>query len=252
MLRLGINGIAVFGRPSYLRPGLLRQLTTSDLSSRIQYNFRDESLGSRALDHPIACASKTNHHCRLEYVGDAVMCLLVRDALLERVPAASSGELTPLNDNLSRNEFLADLAKEIGLQVHIEEACAKAGITATSEAMDGALADTFEAVIGAVYTDGGLAEARRVFLGVLGDIDRRLLQSVYHDVKKILMNAAIQLNSNYRIKYVFRQISAPGTGCEASVECTAMLIDSGTGCIVMVPLPSPSLSNGRSIPGAAA
>ena len=225
MHRLFSAGPTRIGIPCFKRLGPSRRLTTGDLSNRIQYYFRDESLGARALDHAFAVP-----HRRLEFIGDAVLCLLIKEALLDRLSDAAPGELTPMYGMLSNNTFFATLAREIGLQDHIEMACAKAGIMVAKTTLDGALADTFEAVIGAVYMDGGLAEARRVFSGVLGDIDSRCFETAVDFKSAQLIKETVEkLDPRLCVAYAHRCIG--GNEHEPVWECDAQIVESDTGCV---------------------
>ena len=145
------------------------------LQRRLGYAFREPGrlLGavthsSYLQDHPEAGESNQ----RAEFLGDAVLQLVLTQALFELYPAEREGTLTKRRSALTKGAFLAQLAGEIGL-----ESCLRFG--AGEEASGGrgkaaALEDAFEALVGAVHLDGGFPEARRVVLGLYGDLAGRL------------------------------------------------------------------------------
>ncbi len=120
------------------------------------YRFRNPDLLTEALTHP-SHEGKGSFE-RLEFLGDRVLGLVIAERLYTMFPVADEGRLAPLLNLLVRRETLARIAKNIGLPDFI--------ILAPGEAATGGrnkpaiLADACEAVIAAIYLDGGLEEAR--------------------------------------------------------------------------------------------
>lgn len=120
------------------------------------HRFRAPSLLVEALTHP-STAGGINYQ-RLEFLGDRVLGLVIADLLYSRYPSLKEGELARRLADLVRREALVEVALKIGLVPHI--------IMAKSAEDDGGrkkpaiLADACEAVIGALYRDGGLDVAR--------------------------------------------------------------------------------------------
>lgn len=133
------------------------------------YRFRDPSRLDQALTHRSAGEP---HNERLEFLGDAVLGLIVADALCQLLPGAAEGYLTRLRARLVRKETLA----EIGAELHLGD-WLKLG---PGELKSGGfrrasiLANGVEAVLGAVYLDGGLADAQRLVTELYGDRLRSL------------------------------------------------------------------------------
>jgi ribonuclease-3 len=131
------------------------------LQAEIQYQFRDAGLLRLALTHPSVAHERGRmvpHNQRLEFLGDAVLGLVLTGEMYERFPDVSEGPLTKARAQLINRRTLAEQARQIGLQNHLilsrgEEA--NLGRSRTS-----ALADAFEAVVGAVFLDGGFDQAR--------------------------------------------------------------------------------------------
>ena len=131
------------------------------LEDILDYRFRNPRLIERALTHTSVRQSKTDpSYERLEFLGDRVLGLLVAELLMQRFPQSVEGKLAARLAALASGRTLADVARSIGLDDHVQVG---QGETAAGTHQRGSvLADCLEAVIGAVYRDGGLDEARRL------------------------------------------------------------------------------------------
>jgi len=122
--------------------------------SPLPHAFRDERLLALALTHASTGASEDNE--RLEFLGDAVLDLLVAEELYKVTPALDEGAMTELKAWVVSRRVLAGVARALGLA---EEARVGGGLrdrTPTSSM----LANLYEATLGAVYLDGGIEAAR--------------------------------------------------------------------------------------------
>ena len=131
-----------------------------ELAERLGHRFRDSAILDVALTHGSASCDGTVSNARLEFLGDAVLAAVVCEALYQQFPQASEGRLTILKSDLVNNERLAAAAREANLGRYLRLGKgleAKQGRGTTS-----ILADAFEAVLGAVYLDGGMPAARKV------------------------------------------------------------------------------------------
>lgn len=140
------------------------------LESQLGYQFRERSLLDHALLHR-SHAQATNagpgtSNERLEFLGDAVLGLVVNDHLYRAYPERSEGDLTKMKSLLVCGTRLAEVATTLGLGAYVQMSRAEAATGGRTRAS--ILADTTEAVIGAVFLDGGLPAAtdviRRWFL----------------------------------------------------------------------------------------
>lgn len=122
------------------------------LLKRLGYRFRDASLLDSALTH--RSAGGLNNE-RLEFLGDAVLGLVIAEDLYKRYPEASEGELSRLRASLVRKQTLAELARdlELGECLRLGSGELKSG----GYRRDSILADALEAIFGAVYLDSGFA-----------------------------------------------------------------------------------------------
>jgi len=136
-----------------------------ELQDRLGYAFRDPALLQLALTHPSVAHEQgapmqTNQ--RLEFLGDAVLQLVLTRELYEKFPAFGEGPLTKARAKLVNRRTLAERARQLGLGRHL--------IVSRGEELHGgrerpaALADTYEALLGAVLLDGGFEAAREFIL----------------------------------------------------------------------------------------
>lgn len=121
------------------------------------YHFNDESLAQLALSH--RSVGKPNNE-RLEFLGDALLGMLVAELLYEAHPKASEGELSRLRAQLVNGKALAEQARQqtLGDRLRLGSGELKSG----GFRRDSILADAFEAMIAAVYLDGGFEACRQV------------------------------------------------------------------------------------------
>ncbi len=129
----------------------------AELGKRLGYRFDDPALATAALTHRSA-AGESNE--RLEFLGDAVIALAVAEWLYENKPGLEEGDLTRMRASLVNRDSLAARARELDLGALLE--------LGSGERRSGGfqrrsiLEDAFEAVIGAVFVDGGYTDARAV------------------------------------------------------------------------------------------
>lgn len=126
----------------------------------IGYNFKDPALLDLALTHP--SADKTRNNQRLEFLGDSILGAVIAKMLYELYPSEPEGELARRLAGLVRGETLAQLARELGLgeQMHIASSEAKLGGRDNPSNLE----DALEALIGAMYLDGGMQAAEGFIL----------------------------------------------------------------------------------------
>lgn len=121
------------------------------------YRFHNPALLDEALSH--RSASRCNNE-RLEFLGDAVLGLVIAEELYRAYPRASEGELSRLRASLVNEERLAGLARELALGDYLRMGVGE--LKSGGFRRDSILADALEAVFGAVYLDGGLAPCRQL------------------------------------------------------------------------------------------
>jgi len=133
---------------------------TSAIEARIGHKFADPNLLTAAITHVSALKSSRKRgesYQRLEFLGDHVLGLIVSDMLYRTFPGADEGELSKRLADLVRKESCAEVAKSLGLSDDIKLGAVGAG--AGARLRKSVLGDICEAVIGAVFLDGGYAAA---------------------------------------------------------------------------------------------
>ncbi len=123
----------------------------------MQHTFANDSLLSQALTHR---SFSSDHNERLEFLGDSVLGLMVSDLLYERLKALPEGDLSRVRANLVKQDTLHQLAVELGLPdvIRLGEGEMRSG----GQKRASILADALEAIIGAVYLDGGFLVAQKL------------------------------------------------------------------------------------------
>ena len=140
------------------------------LEARLGYRFADPDLLDRALTHSSAIAPAkrvAQSYQRLEFLGDRVLGLVVADMLYRKFPKATEGDLSRSLNALVRKETCALIARELDLgpAMNLGDSEARTG----GAEKDAILGDVIEAVIGAVYMDGGLAPAFEIVERLFGE-----------------------------------------------------------------------------------
>ena len=134
-------------------------MSKSRFAKRIGYEFSDEGLLEQALTHRSA---GSGHNERLEFLGDAILNFVIAEELCRRFANAREGELTRLRASLVKGATLSGLARQLdlGAQLRLGGGELKSG----GRGRDSILADAFEALVGAIYLDGGMEAVQR-FIG---------------------------------------------------------------------------------------
>lgn len=156
---------------------------TSDLAQleqSLQYSFQDRDRLELALTHSSLKQSKTDSsYERLEFLGDRVLGLVIAELLLEEFPADAEGKLAPRLATLVSGATLADVARALDLGRFIRMTDGEAG--AGTNTRNSVLADCFEAVIAAMYLDGGPEAAtsfvRRLWRPLIKDAEPRVAKT---------------------------------------------------------------------------
>ena len=129
----------------------------SRLEAHIGHSFADRGLLQRALTHTSAVNGKEGDYERLEFLGDRVLGLVIADMLLRRFPKSPEGDLSPRLAALVRGETCAAVATSLGLGSALITGPSNSRVAATQSM----LGDACEALIGALYLDGGLQVAQK-------------------------------------------------------------------------------------------
>jgi len=182
-----------------------------DLQLKLGYMFRDIQYLTKALTHSSNAnerALQAGDNEQLEFLGDSVLGFLVSDFLFRSHPRLTEGELSKLKGFFVSSANLVKYAERINLGEYLQ--LGRGEEKTGGRTKQTLLVDALEAIIGAIYLDGGLEEARRVVLNFLepqmedvGDSDRQL-----RDFKSALQE---ELQAQYRghADYVLRSEEGP-------------------------------------------
>lgn len=134
--------------------------------ARIGHTFRQPDLLLRAVTHASISSTTRPDNQRLEFLGDRVLGLVMAEALLGADMAASEGQLAPRFNALVRKEACAEVAREVGLGDVLK--LGRSEMLSGGRRKEALLGDAMEAVIAAVYQDGGFDAARSLILRLWG------------------------------------------------------------------------------------
>ncbi len=158
----------------------------ASLETTLGHRFRDPSLAQAALTHPSYAAERPDlvSYERLEFLGDAVLGFVIADELFRRYPDAEEGRLTKHRIALVSGGTLATIARECAIDrlLLVGEGERRTGGSRKSSVLENAL----EALIGAVYLDGGIDAARRVIVRLFAGRLERAPEHTADDAKSRL------------------------------------------------------------------
>ena len=190
-----------------------------ELQIRLAYGFRDPALLQLALTHPSVAheqGAPVQTNQRLEFLGDAVLQLVLTRELYDKFPAFGEGPLTKARAKLVNRRALSERARGLGLGTHL--------ILSRGEELHGgrerqsALADAFEALLGAVFLDGGFEAARefilRQFEAAFGRLDViPILENPKGELQELLQAVSSEAPQ-------YDVVSATGPDHDRIFECT--------------------------------
>lgn len=184
-------------------------MTLAKLQQNLGYSFSNDLILKEALTHSSYAAEKalSYDNQRLEFLGDAVIELVVTDYLFNKFEEKSEGEFTAIRSSIVQRATLANAGRSINLQNYIF--LGKGEKESDGSNRDSTLCDAFEAVMGAIYLDGGLKEVKRVFLQVAGGIIKELSTAAFNLNPKGLLQEKLQKERGIKPVYVLKEVAGP-------------------------------------------
>ena len=189
------------------------------LEARLGYTFRDAGLLQLALTHPSVAhelGTPVQHNQRLEFLGDAVLQLVLTRALYERFPDFGEGPLTKARAKLVNRRSLAEHGRKLDLGPHLS--LSRGEDLHGGRERPSALADAFEAVMGAVFLDGGYEAAREFILRDFGGYLSTIQVIPAMENPKGELQEFLQATSTEAPQY--HVVSATGPDHARTFECT--------------------------------
>lgn len=180
-----------------------------ELEQRIGYRFRSKSLLEQALTHSSYAnekkLGKLGCNERLEFLGDAVLELVSSEFLFQKYSNVPEGELTKKRASLVCEPSLAFCAREFGLPDYL--LLGKGEDMTGGRHRDSIVSDATEALLGAIYLDGGFASAKEFVLNfILNDIEHKQL---FYDSKTILQEIVQESGGQSSVEYVLIKEEGP-------------------------------------------
>ena len=202
----------------------------SSLENNIGYVFENKSILKQALTHSSYANENRNSgpfNERLEFLGDAVLSLISADFLYRRFPSMPEGDLTKLRSGLVCTASLSEYARQISLGDFL--LLGKGEDANGGRERNSNLENAFEAVIAAVYLDGGIECARKFVLRFL-DVSVETRHINFKDYKTKLQEI-VQESHEETLNYVVTNISGPDHDkrYEIEVHLNSNVIGKGTG-----------------------
>ena len=172
----------------------MQQKPLEELEQKIGYSFQDKYLLRQALTHSsFANEQKINKYDdyeRLEFLGDAVLELVSSEFLFQEHANMTEGQLTRMRASMVCEQALAYCAREFGLENYI--LLGKGEEMTGGRTKDSIISDVMEAIIGALYVDNGMEEAKAyIHRFILSDLEHKQL---FYDAKTILQERVQQKN----------------------------------------------------------
>ena len=203
----------------------------NSLEKNLNYKFKNIQLLKNALIHSsYANENRGNIHSneRLEFLGDSVLSIIVSEHIYNRFPNMPEGELTRLRASLVCEKSLCAFSRELGIGDYLK--LGKGEDKNGGRERDSILADAFEAVLAAIYLDGGMEAAKK-----------HIMNTVLHDIKhhdddtfkdyKTTLQEIIQRNPEESVTYFLIDESGPDHDKRFTVEVhlNSNVIGTGTG-----------------------
>lgn len=173
--------------------------TLEDLQKKINYTFNEEKLLIEALTHKSYKQPYNNE--RLEFLGDAVMDLIVGEYLFKRYPNSDEGTLSKIRASLVNEEGFTLLAQHIGLGAYL--LLSNAEINNNGRQKPSLLSNAFEALIGAIYLEAGLEKVHTIAMKLIDDVykdqDISKLSKDYKTTLQEITQARFGVTPEYRL-----------------------------------------------------
>ena len=180
-------------------------LSYSEIEKKIGYVFANKELLKLALTHKSYAyekgdTSSSRYNERLEFLGDAILEHIVSIELYNITPLLKEGVMSKKRAEIVCEKSLSNVIRDKGLSKHVR--LGRCEITTGGNKKDAILADMFEAILGAIYLDGGFAKAQVVCLELLKDTIITVLNEKASLDYKTRLQELLQKNGTVKIEYV--------------------------------------------------
>jgi ribonuclease-3 len=178
-----------------------------NVQRKIGYTFKNLNLLETALTHSSyanECKKESNE--RLEFLGDSVLSIIISDYIFRRLQNTDEGHLSKYRATLVCEHSLNEIAKKISLNKFIK--LGKGEEMTGGRERPSIISDAFEAVLGAIYLDGGMEKAREWVINLMRDSINSVLMGYGYNDYKTMLQEALQKGDTGKVTY--RTISESG------------------------------------------
>lgn len=189
------------------------------LEEKIQYIFNDPQILSRALTHR---SHSTENYERLEFLGDAVLDMVLSETLYNQFQELEEGKLSRIRAYLVNQKALATIARDIELDKHL---ILGKGERSTGKNRDSILSDSLEALIGSVYIDGGFEEVQTIIQKLFHEMIRDINSDDLFIDSKSALQEALQKNNMELPRYNLKKTQGEQHEQIFEVECIVSSIN---------------------------
>lgn len=186
-----------------------------NIENKLNYKFKNKKLLKQALTHKSAIGSANNE--RLEFLGDAVLKLVISEYLYENHENLSEGEMTKIRAFVISDNTLAKIAAEInlGYKISLSGGEKKAG----GSKRKSIIGDALEAIFGAIYLDSGYEDAKKTIISLLKKEMKDVYKNGPSDFKSELQEITQKAKINLP-EYIIEKETGPEHNKEFHVSCT--------------------------------
>jgi len=168
------------------------------IQNLLQYNFVDQNTLKKAFTHSSAADKRVESNERLEFLGDSVLGLIVCEAIYQRFPNYLEGDMTKIKSLLVSRKICSKVAAELGLSELIKIG---PGMEKSKSLKGSVAAGVIEAIIAAIYIDGGFAPAREFVIRSFGHWITQADAKAHHENFKSLLQQHTQQALNTTVVY---------------------------------------------------
>lgn len=186
-------------------------MNSQNLEAALNYHFKEDYLLQTALRHSSYCNESKmksgSSNERLEFLGDSVFNLIISDHLYKRLENCEEGELTKKRAAIVKESSLAECAMRLNLGTYLK--LGRGEDNTGGRQRRSILADAMEAVIAAIYLDGGLSSASAFVLEAFSDIVIEAVSGDLYKDYKTALQEKLQANGDVSITYVIENEAGP-------------------------------------------
>ena len=200
------------------------------LEQNIGYEFKNKELLQTALTHKSYAHEKNVHsYEKLEFLGDSILEFITSEYIYKNFQFLKEGEMTKVRATVVCEESLSRIAKLLDFSDFLR--LGKSEKASNKHARDAILEDTMEAMIAAIYLDGGIEEAKRFIITNLSESIEYATKHVGSKDYKTVLQEKLQVNGDVKIEYITINESGPDHNkfFESEVRCDGIPLARGKG-----------------------